>query len=103
MKFLKGKYLFTETEIRKLMILLGKQEFVDYNGKKYISLDIEKKSDEVDFEKFKEVIFMTDIKKEMIRKLGTSNYKFSKFCREQFKTEDIKDIRFILSEQKKNK
>lgn len=101
MKFLKGKYLFSETEVRKLMLLLGKQEFVDYNGKKYISLDIEKKSDEVDFEKFKEIVFMTDVKKEMIAKLGTSNYKFGKFCREHFKTEVINDIRFILKEREK--
>ena len=93
MKFLKGHYLFTVEEIKKLMLLLGQQKFTEYNGKQYISLDIEKKSNEINMEDFKEVILFTTVKKEIIKKLGTSAYKLSAFCKKHFQTENILDIK----------
>ncbi len=95
-KFFKGHYLFTETEVRKLMLLLGKQEFTEYNGKNYLCLEVEKKSQEVNMAHFKEVIFVANTKKDMIDRLGTSQYKFAKFCKDNFNTENINDIRFIV-------
>lgn len=100
MKFLKGTYLFTKEEIDRLTLALNEGKTFLHNGKTYYPLYIEKKNEDIDSEKFKELIFTKDKKKDIYLELNSSAYKLRKYCLENYKTESLKDIREIIKNQK---
>lgn len=98
MKFIKGVYLFTPDEIERLIESQKNGEFAEYNGKKYIPLYCQKKSNDLlDVEKFKSAILKHKKKKDICNELGTSYFKLVKFMRTNFNSEDLTEVRVKIN------
>lgn len=94
MKFIKGIYLFSEEEIKRLTESFNKNETVEYNGKKYFPLYcIKKSSDILNVESFIEAIKKYKKKNEICKELNTTYFKLSKFMKAHYNTDDINEIR----------
>ena len=96
MKFIKGIYAFTVEELNKLIELHQRGEFVEINGKQYIPLRVEKKSADFNREEFERLVFIKQTKKEIYEEMGTTFYKYRKFCEQTYGTDELAKIREII-------
>ncbi len=94
MRFERGVYLFTEDEIKKLIEAYEQDRFVEGHKQKYYALYANQKSGEVTSdEEFRRVVLKHRRKKDMIEELGTTVFKFAKYCNTKYGTDNIAVLR----------
>ena len=94
MKYLKGVYLVSDEELDILIEARKSGNSVEYKNKKLWPLYSVKKTRDIEnIDEFNQAVVGYAKKKEICTALGTSYFKFTKFAKTHYGTENLSEIR----------